>query len=46
MATNVLLRDVPSKTYTQVGATGNKFYTLENARPLPHGAVVLNGFMQ
>ncbi|BEI91628.1 uncharacterized protein CcaverHIS019_0404480 [Cutaneotrichosporon cavernicola] len=46
MATNILLRDVPSKTYTQVGATGQKFYTLEGARPLPHGTVVLNGFMQ
>jgi eukaryotic translation initiation factor 2C len=46
MATNILMRDFPSKNYTQVGATGQKFYTLENARPLPHGAVVLNGFMQ
>lgn len=46
MATNVLLRDFPSKTYTQVGATGNKFYTLEGSRPLPQGAMVCKGFLQ
>jgi eukaryotic translation initiation factor 2C len=46
MATNVLLRDVPSKKYAQVGATGNKFYTIEGAQPLPQGAVVCKGFLQ
>lgn len=46
MATNVLLRDFPSKTYTQVGATGNKFYTMDGSRPLPQGAMVCKGFLQ
>lgn len=46
MATNVLLRDVPSKRYTQVGATGNKFYTMMGSAPLPNGAMVCKGFMQ
>lgn len=45
-ATNILLRDIPSKTYAQVGATGNKFYTIEGARPIPQGAVVCRGFLQ
>ncbi|WVQ85375.1 hypothetical protein IAT38_007540 [Cryptococcus sp. DSM 104549] len=46
MATNVLLRDVPSKTYAQVGATGNKFFSMKDAVAIPQGAVVCKGFMQ
>jgi len=46
MCTNVLLRDFPSKRYAQVGATGNKFFTIDGARPIPNGAVVCRGFLQ
>ncbi|RSH92939.1 hypothetical protein EHS25_008385 [Saitozyma podzolica] len=46
MATNVLMRDVPSKRYAQVGATGNRFFTLEGAVSIPQGAIVCRGFMQ
>jgi len=46
MATNVLLRDVPSKKYAQVGASGNRFFSSEGAVPIAHGAVVCKGFMQ
>jgi eukaryotic translation initiation factor 2C len=46
MATNVLLRDVPSKKYAQVGAAGNRFFSAEGAVPIAHGAVVCKGFMQ
>jgi hypothetical protein len=46
MATNVLMRDLPSKRYAQVGATGNRFFTIRDAVPIPHGAVVCKGFMQ
>lgn len=46
MATNVLMRDVPSKKYSQVGATGNRFFTLDGAKPIAHGALVCRGFMQ
>jgi eukaryotic translation initiation factor 2C len=46
MATNVLMRDLPSKKYAQVGATGNRFFTLTGAVPIPQGAVVCKGFMQ
>ncbi|WVW82289.1 hypothetical protein I302_104295 [Kwoniella bestiolae CBS 10118] len=46
MATNVLMRDVPSKTFAQVGTTGNKFFTMAGAVAIPQGAVVCKGFMQ
>jgi eukaryotic translation initiation factor 2C len=46
MAANVLLRDVPSKKYAQVGAAGNRFFSSEGAVPIAHGAVVCKGFMQ
>ncbi|ORY32296.1 Piwi domain-domain-containing protein [Naematelia encephala] len=46
MATNVLLRDVPSKRYAQVGAAGNRFFTLEGAIPIAQGGIVCRGFMQ
>lgn len=46
MATNVLMRDVPSKRYAQVGATGNRFFTLEGAVSILQGAIVCRGFMQ
>lgn len=46
MTTNVLLRDVPSKTYAQVGATGNRFFTLDRAVPLPQGGICCRGFTQ
>ena len=46
MATNVLLRDTPSKKYTQVGTTGNRFFSMDGASPLPQGGVVCKGFMQ
>lgn len=46
MATNVLLRDLPSKTFAQVGKGGNRFFTLENASPLPQGGMVCRGFAQ
>ncbi|WWC86242.1 uncharacterized protein L201_001115 [Kwoniella dendrophila CBS 6074] len=46
MATNVLMRDFPSKTYAQVGATGNKFFSMAGAIAIPQGAVVCKGFMQ
>ncbi|KAK8865920.1 hypothetical protein IAR55_001068 [Kwoniella newhampshirensis] len=46
MATNVLMRDLPSKKYAQVGATGNKFFSLAGAVAIPQGAVVCKGFMQ
>ena len=46
MATHILLRDVPSKTYAQVGAAGNRFFTSEGARPIPQGGMVCRGFMQ
>nr|XP_018267308.1 uncharacterized protein I303_01293 [Kwoniella dejecticola CBS 10117]OBR89466.1 hypothetical protein I303_01293 [Kwoniella dejecticola CBS 10117] len=46
MATNVLMRDFPSKTYAQVGATGNKFFSMAGAIAIPQGAIVCKGFMQ
>lgn len=46
MATNVLMRDVPNKRYAQVGATGNRFFSLEGASPIPQGGIVCRGFMQ
>lgn len=46
MATNVLLRDLPSKKFAQVGSTGNRFFTMEGASDLPQGGVVCKGFMQ
>lgn len=46
MAANVLMRDLPSKKYTQVGALGNKWFSTEGAVPIAHGAVVCKGFMQ
>ncbi|OCF55470.1 hypothetical protein L486_06954 [Kwoniella mangroviensis CBS 10435] len=46
MATNILMRDFPSKTYAQVGATGNKFFSMAGAVAIPQGAVVCKGFMQ
>ncbi len=46
MAANVLLRDVPSKKYAQVGATGNRFFSMDGAIPISQGAVVCRGFMQ
>ncbi|WVQ97314.1 hypothetical protein IAU59_004425 [Kwoniella sp. CBS 9459] len=46
MATNVLMRDLPSKNYAQVGATGNKFFTMAGARAISQGAIVCRGFMQ
>ncbi|WWD17893.1 hypothetical protein CI109_102338 [Kwoniella shandongensis] len=46
MATNVLLRDVPSKRYAQVGAAGNKFFSMAGAVAIPQGGVVCKGFMQ
>jgi eukaryotic translation initiation factor 2C len=46
MATNVLLRDLPSKKFAQVGSTGNRFFTMDGASDLPQGGVVCKGFMQ
>ncbi|WWC66253.1 uncharacterized protein I206_100154 [Kwoniella pini CBS 10737] len=46
MATNVLMRDFPSRTYAQVGATGNKFFSIAGAVAIPQGAIVCKGFMQ
>ncbi|KAK4686283.1 eukaryotic translation initiation factor 2C, partial [Tremellales sp. Uapishka_1] len=46
MSTNVLLRDVPSKMYTQVGATGNRFFTMDGNKAISQGAIVCRGFMQ
>ena len=46
MATNVLMRDLPSKKYAQVGASGNRFFTMDGAATISQGAVVCQGFMQ
>ncbi|WRT64136.1 uncharacterized protein IL334_001065 [Kwoniella shivajii] len=46
MATNVLMRDLPSRKYAQVGATGNKFFSMAGAKAIPQGALVCKGFMQ
>ncbi|OCF39530.1 hypothetical protein I317_06689 [Kwoniella heveanensis CBS 569] len=46
MATNVLMRDLPSKNYAQVGATGNRFFTMAGAHAISRGAIVCRGFMQ
>ena len=46
MATNVLMRDLPNKKYAQVGATGNRFFTMKDAVPIAQGAIVCKGFMQ
>ncbi|EIW72602.1 hypothetical protein TREMEDRAFT_12051, partial [Tremella mesenterica DSM 1558] len=46
MAVNVLMRDHPSRTYAQCGASGNRFFTIEQAVAISHGAIVARGFMQ
>jgi len=46
MATSVLLRDVPSKRYTQVGATGDRCFSLKGAQAIGRGGIVCKGFMQ
>jgi len=46
MATKVLFRDIPSNRYTQVGATGNRSFSMKGAYRISQGGIVCRGFMQ